>query len=77
MGFGPQQPHSNLELVSEFVEHMAQGLEGVKTALTKAKDEYTMYYDCRCEPAPVFTPGDRVWLDRSDIATRPLSKLSH
>jgi hypothetical protein len=37
-----------------------------------------MYYNHRCEPAPVFTPGDRVWLDGSDIATnRPLSKLSH
>jgi hypothetical protein len=57
---------------------MALGIEEAKVALTKAKDEYTMYYNCRHEPAPVFTPGDKVWLDRSDIATnRPLSKLSH
>jgi hypothetical protein len=46
MGFEPQQPRSNLESVNEFAERMAQGLEEVKVALTKAKDEYTMYYNC-------------------------------
>jgi hypothetical protein len=48
---------------------MAQGLEEVKVALTKAKGEYAMYYNCQCEPAPVFTPGDRVWLDISETTT--------
>jgi hypothetical protein len=42
MGFEPQQPHSNLELLNEFTEHMAQGLEEAKAALTKVKDEYTI-----------------------------------
>jgi hypothetical protein len=57
---------------------MALGIEEAKAALTKVKDEYSMYYNCWHEPAPVFTPGDRVWLDGSDIATnRPSSKLSH
>jgi hypothetical protein len=78
MGFEPQQPCSNLESVNEFVEHMALGIEEAKAVLTKAKDEYSMYYNRRCEPAPVFAPGDRVWLDGSDITTnRPSSKLSH
>jgi hypothetical protein len=78
MGFELQQPRSKLESVNEFADHMAQGLEEVKAALTKAKDEYAMYYNRRQEPAPVFTQGDRVWLDGSDIATnRPSSKLSH
>jgi hypothetical protein len=78
MGFEPQQPHSNLESVNEFAEHIALRIEEAKAALTKAKDEYTMYYNRRCEPAPVFAPGDRVWLDGSDITTnRPSSKLSH
>jgi transposase InsO family protein len=45
MGFESQQPHSNLESVNEFVERMAQGIEEAKVALTKAKDEYTMYYN--------------------------------
>jgi hypothetical protein len=78
MGFEPQQPRSKLELVNGFAEHMAQGLEEVKVALTKVKDEYTIYYNWHWEPAPVFTQGDRVWLDGSNIATnRPSSKLSH
>jgi hypothetical protein len=78
MGFEPQQPHSKLESVNEFADLMALGIEEAKLALTKAKDEYAMYYNRRREPAPVFTQGDRVWLDGSDIATnRPSSKLSH
>jgi hypothetical protein len=78
IGFEPQQPHSNLESVNEFAECMALGIEEAKAALTKAKDKYAMYYNHRREPAPVFTPGDKVWLDGSDITTnRPLSKLSH
>jgi hypothetical protein len=44
---------------------MSQGLEEEKVALTKAKDEYVMYYNHQCEPAPVFAPGDKVWLDGS------------
>jgi hypothetical protein len=67
-----------LESVNEFAERMALGIEEAKAALTKAKDEYAMYYNRQCELAPVFAPGDKVWLDGSDIATnRPSSKLSY
>jgi hypothetical protein len=67
-----------LELVNEFAERMTLGIKEAKVALTKAKDKYTMIYNCQCEPAPVFTPGDRVWLDESNITTNRLSsKLSH
>jgi hypothetical protein len=72
MGFEPQQPQSTLESVNEFAERMVLGIEEAKAALTKVKDEYAMYYNHRHEPAPVFTPGDRVWLDGSDIATNRL-----
>jgi hypothetical protein len=78
IGFEPQQPRSTLELANEFAEHIALGIEEAKAVLTKAKDEYAMFYNRRREPTLVYTPGDRVWLDGSDIATnRPLSKLSH
>jgi hypothetical protein len=78
MGFEPQRPRSTLELVNDFVERIARGIEEAKAALTKAKDEHAMFYNHRHEPAPVYAPGDRVWLDGSDIATnRPSSKLSH
>jgi hypothetical protein len=45
MGFEPQQPQCTLESVNEFAEHMALGIEEAKAALTKVKDEYTMYYN--------------------------------
>jgi hypothetical protein len=78
IGFEPQQPRSKLESVNEFADHMALGIEEAKSALTKAKDKYAMYYNRCREPAPVFTQGDRVWLDGSDITTNRLSsKLSH
>jgi hypothetical protein len=78
IGFEPYWLRSKLESVNELTEYMAQGLEEAKSAIAKAKDEYAMYYNRQCEPAPVFKPGDRVWLDGSDITTnRPLSKLSH
>jgi hypothetical protein len=48
---------------------MAKGQKEVETAIIKAKDKYAMYYNHRCEPAPIFEPGDKVWLDGSDIAT--------
>jgi hypothetical protein len=45
MGFEPHRPRSKLESVNEFAEHMAQGLEEARSAIAKAKDEYTMYYN--------------------------------
>jgi hypothetical protein len=46
MGFEPQQPCSMLELANEFVECIALGIEEAIVALTKAGDEYAMYYNC-------------------------------
>jgi transposase InsO family protein len=78
MGFEPQQPRSTLESANEFAERIALGIEEAKVALTKARDEHAMFYNRRRKPALVYAPGDRVWLDGSDIATnRPSSKLSH
>jgi hypothetical protein len=57
---------------------MSKGLEEAKSALSKAKDEYTLYYNRRREPAPELQPGDLVWVDATDIATdRPSVKLAH
>jgi hypothetical protein len=78
IGFEPQQLQSTLESANEFAERIALGIEEVKAALTKAKDEHAMFYNRRREPTLVYAPGDRVWLDGSDITTnRPSSKLSH
>ena len=78
MGFEPQQPRSHLKSVNDFAERMVEGLSEAKAALAKAKDEYTMYYNRRQDPAPILKPGDLVWLDSSDIAiTQPSAKLAH
>jgi hypothetical protein len=45
MGFKHQQPQSMLEMANNFTDHMVQGLEEAKAALTKAKDKYVMYYN--------------------------------
>jgi len=78
MGFEPRQNHSNLEMVNEFMERMRMAIEEVKSAIRKAQEDMKRYYD-RCRtPAPVFNPGDKVFLNASDIqTTRPLQKLSH
>jgi hypothetical protein len=60
MGFEPQQPRLMLEMVNDFMDHIGQGLEDAKGALTKAKEEYVMYYNHQHEPAPIFAPGDKV-----------------
>jgi len=78
MGFEPSQAPSGLEMVNEFTERMKSTTEEAKSAICKAQEDMTRYYNRRRSPAPIFKPGDRVYLDVSDIRTTRLSpKLSH
>ena len=78
MGFKPRQNPSSLEMVNEFTERMRTAIEEAKSAICKAQDDMKRYYNRRRTPAPVFNPGDRVFLNASDIWTmHPLQKLSH
>ena len=78
MVFELGQLRSHLESVNEFKEWMADALMEAKAALSKSKDEMAKYYDQRRTPAPEYQPGDKVYLDASDIhTTRPSQKLSH
>ncbi|GLB34668.1 putative retrotransposable element tf2 155 kda protein type 1-like [Lyophyllum shimeji] len=78
MGFEPRPLNSNNETANEFFERMKLAQEEAKAALAKAKDDMARYYDQRRIPAPEYKPGDRVYLDASDIqTTRPSKKLSH
>ena len=53
-------------------------IEEVKSAIHKAQDDMKRYYDHQRTPALVFKPGDKIFLDASDIrTTSPLQKLSH
>jgi len=57
---------------------MRTAIEEVKSAIRKAQDDMKRYYNYRRTPAPVFNPGDKVFLDVSDIQTTcPSQKLSH
>jgi len=78
MGFEPSQAPSGLETVNEFTEWMKSTTEEAKSAIRKAQEDMTRYYNRRRSPAPIFKPGDRVYLDTSDIrTTHPSPKLSH
>src|SRR6266704_4696343 len=78
MGFEPHQLPSRVKAVNEFTDRMRNTLEEAKSALAKAKDKMAQYYNRRQAPAPIFSPGDMVYLDSSDIhTTRPSRKLSH
>src|SRR5271155_4601896 len=57
---------------------MKAALDEAKAALIQSKDDMTRYYDRNRTPAPDYQPGDKVYLDASDIqTTRPSKKLSH
>jgi len=78
MGFEPSQAPSGLETVNEFTEQMKSAMEEAKSAIRKAQEDMTWYYNQKRTPAPMYKPGDQVYLDASDIKTTHLSpKLSH
>jgi len=78
MGFEPSQVPSRLETVNEFMERMKSATEEAKSVIRKAQEDMTRYYNRKRTPAPIYKPGDQVYLDVSDIKmTRPSPKLSH
>jgi len=78
MGFEPSQVPSGLETVNEFTERMKSTTEEAKSAIRKVQEDMTRYYNRRRTLAPVYKPGDQVYLDASDIKTTcPSLKLSH
>ena len=77
MGFELQEI-SKVEAANELVDRMQSAEAEARAALTKAKDDMVCYYNCRHTPAPVFAPGDKVYLEANDITTTRLSaKLLH
>ena len=78
MGFESQQNSSGLETVNEFMERIRMAINKAKSAIHKTQDDMKRYYDQCRTLAPVFNPGDKVFLDISDIwTTCSLQKLSH
>jgi len=78
MGFEPSQVPSGLEMVNEFTEKMKSATKEAKSAICKAQEDMIQYYNQKKTPAPVYKPGNWVYLDTSDIKTTcPSLKLSH
>jgi len=78
MGFKPRQNPFSLETVNEFTERMRTAIDEAKSTIHKAQDDIKRYYDQRRTLVLVFKPGDKVFLDTSDIQTTcPSQKLSH
>jgi len=78
MGFELRQDPSSLEMVNKFTKRMESATEEAKSVIHKAQENMTRYYNRRRSSAPVFKPGDRVYLDALDIKTTcPSLKLSH
>jgi len=78
MGFKLRQNHSDLETVNKFMERMRMAIEEAKSTICKAQEDMKRYYNRQRTPAPVFKPGDKVFLDALDIrTTHPLQKLLH
>ena len=78
MGFKPQQNSSGLETVNEFMKRIRTAIDEAKSIICKAQDNMKRYYNQCRTLALVFNPGDKVFLNASDIqTTRPLQKLLH
>jgi hypothetical protein len=78
MGFEPMQSSSHLETVNEFTDRMQSALTEAKSTLAKAQDDMSHYYNRCREPTLEYAPGDKVYLDGSNIWTsRPSKKLAH
>ena len=78
MGFEPQQNPLGLETVNEFTGRMKSTTKEAKFTICKAQEDMAQYYNQRRSLTLVFKPGDRVYLDASDIKTTcPSPKLSH
>jgi len=78
MSFELRQDPSSLETVNEFTKRMESATKEAKSAIRKMQEDMTRYYNRRRSLAPVFKPGDWVYLDTSDIRTTcPSPKLSY
>jgi len=78
IGFEPRQNPSSLETVNEFTKGMESATKEAKSVIYKVQKDMTRYYNQRRSLAPVFKPGDQIYLDVSDIkTTHPSPKLLH
>jgi len=58
MGFELSQVPSRLETVNEFTERIKSATEEAKSAIHKAQEDMTWYYNRRRTLAPMYKSGD-------------------
>ena len=75
IGFELRQNPSSLETVNEFTKRIESATKEAKSTIHKAQEDITRYYNRRRSLAPIFKPGDQVYLDTSDIKTTRLSLM--
>jgi hypothetical protein len=78
IGFEPLEAPATDEATSEFASRMKAAVKEARATISKAQEEYALYYNQRRTPTPIFVKGDRVFLDSVDISTdRPSQKLGN
>jgi hypothetical protein len=76
MGFEPQR-EGRVEAADAYAQRMKDTLEEAQSALQKAADDMSHFYNKHRSGDVIFSVGDKVWLDGRDIkTTRPSKKLS-
>jgi len=75
MGFEPRQNPSGLKTVKEFTKRMQSATKEAKSTICKVQKDMTCY-NKRRSLAPVFKPGDQVYLDASDISQTSFGHIS-
>ena len=65
-------------MVNKFMKRMESAIKEAKFTICKVQEDITRYYNQRRSLAPIFEPGNWVYLDASDIKTTcPSPKLLH
>ena len=72
MGFKPLVDAPDSDAVV-FRQQLEDSLESAKATLTQAKEQQALYYNRRHDRAPELKPGDKVYIDSSDL---PLARPS-
>lgn len=77
LGTEPRR-ETKVEAVDDFLKRMKGIQEEARSALEKAAEDMTRFYDEHRREAPEYRPGDKVWLDARDLkTTRPSKKLDN
>ena len=69
---------SRLETLNDFASQMEVATKEACSALSQAMDDMAHFYDAHLREAPLYTVGDKVWLNGWNITmNNPMKKLDH